>query len=257
MLVNKPIVQYLIMNYTSRKKSCFMSVHSFHLPIMIQHKFNANVTLEMILLALFFKKKILLFIPVWSNRIFFMFFSLFNRFKYFPEHVIKYDKYEPIRNWGNNNPPVFFLKMTLVTRDDIEPFPPLLHRNVVYVRSAEHLKPFILSKLINAEYAAYSCRTFSLLQERTRCAYLKTLCENLTEKSYDLLCDEQKRSSQRRLSLLSNASKKRYFSNMKKMFSRSNSSSDGPQTSVKSDGMNNDKVGEWWWSSANIKCEKM
>ena len=78
----------------------------------------------------------------------------------------------------------------------LKTFPPILHRNVVYVRTAEQLKPFILSKLINAEYAAYRCRTFSLLQERTRCSYLKTLCENLTEKSYEILCDEQKRASQ-------------------------------------------------------------
>jgi hypothetical protein len=132
--------------------------------------------------------------------------------------------------------------MTLVTRDDIQSFPPILHRNVVYVRSAEHLKPFILSKLINAEYAAYHCRTFSLLQERTRCSYLKTLCENLTEKSYDLLCDEQKRASNRRLSLLSNSSKKRYFTNVKKIFTRSNSTPDGPQQSIKSERITNDKV---------------
>jgi len=132
--------------------------------------------------------------------------------------------------------------MTLVTRDDIETFPPIIHRNVVYVRTAEQLKPFLLSKLINAEYAAYRCRTFSLLQERTRCSYLKTLCENLTEKSFDLLCDEQKRTSQRRLSLLSNSNKKRYFSNMKKMFTRSYSTSDGPQQSIKSDQTINDKV---------------
>jgi hypothetical protein len=126
--------------------------------------------------------------------------------------------------------------MALVTRDGIESFPPTLHRNVVYVRTAEQLKPFILSKLINAEFAAYRCRTFSLLQERTRCSYLKTLCENLTEKSFDILCDEQKRASQRRLSLLSNSSKKRYFSNMKKMFTRSNSTPDGgQQVSIKSE----------------------
>ncbi len=92
----------------------------------------------------------------------------------------------------------------LIARDDIEEFPPILQPNVVYVRTAEQLKPFILSKLINAEYAAYRCRTFSLLQERTRCSYLKILCENLAEKSYDLLCDEYKRTSHRRLSLLSN-----------------------------------------------------
>jgi hypothetical protein len=126
--------------------------------------------------------------------------------------------------------------MALVTRDGIESFPPTLHRNVVYVRTAEQLKPFILSKLINAEFAAYRCRTFSLLQERTRCSYLKTLCENLTEKSFDILCDEQKRASQRRLSLLSNSSKKRYFSNMKKIFTRSNSTPDGgQQVSIKSE----------------------
>ncbi|CAF0736235.1 unnamed protein product [Rotaria sordida] len=132
-------------------------------------------------------------------------------------------------------------KMALVTRDDIEIFPPILQRNVVYVRGAEQLKPFILSKLINAEYAAYRCRTFSLLQERTRCSYLKTLCENLTEKSYDLLCDEQKRASHQRLPLLSNPTKKRYFSNMKKMFTRSNSTPDGPQQSSKSEQPMSDK----------------
>ncbi|CAF0801349.1 unnamed protein product [Adineta steineri] len=135
-------------------------------------------------------------------------------------------------------------KMTIVTRDDIKPFPPTLHRNVVYVRTAEQLKPFILSKLINAEYAAYRCRTFSLLQERTRCSYLKTLCENLTEKSYDSLCDEKKRASNRRLSILSNSSKKRYFSNVKKIFTRSNSTPDGPQpssSSNKSEQIINDK----------------
>jgi hypothetical protein len=132
--------------------------------------------------------------------------------------------------------------MTLVSRDGIESFPPILHRNVVYVRNAEQLKPFILSKLINAEYAAYRCRTFSLLQERTRCSYLKTLCENLTEKSFDFLCDEQKRASQRRLSLLSNTTKKRYFSNMRKMFARSNSTPDGPQRSIKSEQKTSDKV---------------
>ncbi|CAF4768592.1 unnamed protein product, partial [Rotaria sp. Silwood1] len=68
-------------------------------------------------------------------------------------------------------------KIMLIARDDIEEFPPYLQKNIVYVRTAEQLKPFILSKLINAEYAAYRCRTFSLLQERTRCSYLKTLCE--------------------------------------------------------------------------------
>jgi hypothetical protein len=132
--------------------------------------------------------------------------------------------------------------MTLVTRDDIEPFPPVLHRNVVYVRTADQLKPFILSKLINAEYAAYRCRTFSLLQERTRCSYLKTLCENLTEKSYDVLCDEVKRASHRRLSLLSNTTKKRYFTNMKKIFTRSYSTPNGPQSSTKSEQIDNNKV---------------
>ena len=123
----------------------------------------------------------------------------------------------------------------LIARDDIQEFPPALHSNVVFVRTAEQLKPFILSKLINAEYAAYRCRTFSLLQERTRCSYLKTLCENLSEKSYEILCDESKRDGHRRSSLLSNSGRKRYLSSMKKMFSRSNSTPDGPRHSIKSD----------------------
>jgi hypothetical protein len=123
----------------------------------------------------------------------------------------------------------------LVARDDIKDFPPTLQPNVVYVRTAEQLKPFILSKLINAEYAAYRCRTFSLLQERTRCSYLKTLCENLSEKPYEILCDEQKRVNPRRSSILSNSTRKRYLSSVKKMFSRTNSAHDGGRESVKSD----------------------
>ncbi|CAF0750967.1 unnamed protein product [Adineta steineri] len=126
------------------------------------------------------------------------------------------------------------IKIMLIAREDIEEFPPNLYRNVVYVRTAEQLKPFILSKLINAEYAAYRCRTFSLLQQRTRCSYLKTLCENLSEKSYETLCDEQKRVGHRRLSLLSNSARKRYLSSMKKIFTRSNSAADSPRQSIKS-----------------------
>lgn len=114
----------------------------------------------------------------------------------------------------------------LITRDDVEDFPPFLQANVVYIRTAENLKSFLLAKLINAEYAAYRCGTFSLLQERTRCSFLKNLCENLTEKPYEQLCDEQKRVGHRRASILSNSARKRYFSSMKKMFSRSNTISD-------------------------------
>ncbi|CAF1244675.1 unnamed protein product [Adineta ricciae] len=125
-------------------------------------------------------------------------------------------------------------KMMLIARDNIQEFSPILHPNVVYVRTAEHLKPFILSKLINAEYAAYRCRTFALLQQRTRCSYLKTLCENLSEKSYEVLCDEQKRVGHHRLSLLSNSARKRYLFSMKKIFSRSSSISDSPRQSLKS-----------------------
>ncbi|CAF1223073.1 unnamed protein product [Rotaria sordida] len=127
-------------------------------------------------------------------------------------------------------------KMMLIARDDIEEFPPYLQKNVVYVRTAEQLKPFILSKLLNAEYAAYRCRTFSLLQERTRCSYLKILCENLSDKTYEILCDEQKRPSHhRRLSILSNSTRKRYLSSMKKIFTRRNSTPDNHRQSIKSD----------------------
>jgi Rap/ran-GAP len=122
--------------------------------------------------------------------------------------------------------------MMLIARDDIEQFPPFLNPNVVYVRAAEQLKGFILTKLINAEYAAYQCRTFSLLQERTRCSYLKHLCEHLVEKTYENLCDEHKRSGQRRLSLLN---RKRYLPSMKKIFTRSQTLPDGNRQSIKSD----------------------
>lgn len=114
----------------------------------------------------------------------------------------------------------------MITRDGIEEFPPYLLPNVVYIRTAENLKSFLLAKLINAEYAAYRCRTFSLLQERTRSSFLKNLCENLTEKPYEQLCDEQKRVGHRRASILSNSARKRYFTSMKKMFTRSSTISD-------------------------------
>lgn len=125
----------------------------------------------------------------------------------------------------------------LVARDDIGEFSPMLYPNIVYLRTAEQLKPFILSKLINAEYAAYRCRTFALLQERTRCSFLKTLCEHVSEKAYETLCDEQKRSSHRRSSILSNPSRRRYLSSMKKIFTRSHTLPDGRRESVKSDQM--------------------
>ncbi|CAF3643077.1 unnamed protein product [Rotaria socialis] len=126
-------------------------------------------------------------------------------------------------------------KIMFIAREDIQEFPPNLQKNVVYIRTAEQLKPFILSKLINAEYAAYRCRTFALLQERTRCSFLKNLCENLSDKSFETLCDEQKQPSHRRSTLLSNSTRKRYLSSMKKIFSRSNSTPDGPRQSIKSD----------------------
>lgn len=125
--------------------------------------------------------------------------------------------------------------MMLVSRYDIEPFPPRLHRNTVYVRNAEKLRDFILTKLINAEYAAYRCRTFSLLQERTRSSYLKTLCETLAEKTYETLCDEKKRSSHRRTSVLSNYSRKKYLPSMSKLFRRSQTLPDESRHSIKSD----------------------
>ncbi|CAF3975298.1 unnamed protein product [Rotaria magnacalcarata] len=126
-------------------------------------------------------------------------------------------------------------KIMFIAREDIQEFPPNLQKNVVYIRTAEQLKPFILSKLINAEYAAYRCRTFALLQERTRCSFLKNLCENLSDKSFETLCDEQKHPSHRRSTILSNSTRKRYLSSMKKIFSRSNSTPDGPRQSIKSD----------------------
>lgn len=124
----------------------------------------------------------------------------------------------------------------LIARDDVEHFRPILQPNVVYIRTAENLKSFLLAKLINAEYAAYRCGTFSLLQERTRCSFLKNLCENLSEKSYEQLCDEYKRLGNRRSSILSNSARKRYLSSMKKIFIRSSTISDSTnRDSVKSE----------------------
>lgn len=125
--------------------------------------------------------------------------------------------------------------MMLITRDDVPKFSPSLTSNTIYARNGDLLKSFVLSKLINAEYAAYRCRTFSLLQERTRYSYLKTLCETLTEKSFETLCDGKKRSSHRRSSLLSNSNRKKYLSPLTKFFTRSQTLPDGTRHSIKSD----------------------
>lgn len=126
-------------------------------------------------------------------------------------------------------------KIMLIAREDIEEFPPSLQPNTVYTRTAEQLKSFLLSKLINAEYAAYRCRTFSLLQERTRFSFLKNLCENLTEKSFENLCEEHKRFQRRRSSILSNSTRKRYLSSVKKIFTKSNSMDPSNRQSTKSE----------------------
>ena len=90
MWANKPIHHIRITKFSIIKKLCFTSAQCYHSVRTIRLKFNENVTSATTSSASFFKKRTRLFIRVWSNRIFFMFFSLFNRQKSYLEVFTKW-----------------------------------------------------------------------------------------------------------------------------------------------------------------------
>jgi len=69
-------------------------------------------------------------------------------------------------------------KVTVASRDDVPFFGPTLPQPSVFIKDLE-FREFILTKLINAEYACYKAERFSKLKERTRSALLENLYQDL------------------------------------------------------------------------------
>ncbi|KAM8927901.1 rap1 GTPase-activating protein 1 [Pelodytes ibericus] len=69
-------------------------------------------------------------------------------------------------------------KVSVTARDDVPFFGPPLPDPAVFHKGQE-FHEFLLTKLINAEYACYRAEKFAKLEERTRAALLETLYEEL------------------------------------------------------------------------------
>nr|XP_045005187.1 rap1 GTPase-activating protein 1 isoform X3 [Jaculus jaculus] len=69
-------------------------------------------------------------------------------------------------------------KVSVTARDDVPFFGPPLPDPAVF-RKGPEFQEFLLTKLINAEYACYKAEKFAKLEERTRTALLETLYEEL------------------------------------------------------------------------------
>lgn len=69
-------------------------------------------------------------------------------------------------------------KVSVTARDDVPFFGPPLPTPAVFQKGPE-FQEFLLTKLINAEYACYKAEKFAKLEERTRTALLETLYEEL------------------------------------------------------------------------------
>lgn len=69
-------------------------------------------------------------------------------------------------------------KVSVTARDDVPFFGPALPDPAIF-RKGPEFHDFLLTKLINAEYACYKAEKFAKLEERTRTALLETLYEEL------------------------------------------------------------------------------
>ncbi|XP_067423100.1 rap1 GTPase-activating protein 1 isoform X2 [Emydura macquarii macquarii] len=77
-------------------------------------------------------------------------------------------------------------KVSVTARDDVPFFGPPLPDPAVF-RKGPEFQEFLLTKLINAEYACYKAEKFAKLEERTRAALLETLYEELHESSQSMM----------------------------------------------------------------------
>uniref|UniRef100_A0A8V5HEH2 Uncharacterized protein n=1 Tax=Melopsittacus undulatus TaxID=13146 RepID=A0A8V5HEH2_MELUD len=85
---------------------------------------------------------------------------------------------------GSHQGPLY--KVSVTARDDVPFFGPPLPDPAVF-RKGPEFQEFLLTKLINAEYACYKAEKFAKLEERTRAALLETLHEELQARSQAML----------------------------------------------------------------------
>jgi RAP1 GTPase activating protein 1 len=76
-------------------------------------------------------------------------------------------------------------RISVAARDGVPFFGPLLPKNGIIRK--DHLKNFLLTKLINAENACYKSEKFAKLELRTRTSLLQNLADDLKEKTRDFL----------------------------------------------------------------------
>ncbi|XP_073512160.1 rap1 GTPase-activating protein 1 isoform X3 [Phyllobates terribilis] len=77
-------------------------------------------------------------------------------------------------------------KVSVTARDDVPFFGPPLPDPAVFHKDSD-FQEFLLTKLINAEYACYKAEKFAKLEERTRAALLETLYEELHINSQSMM----------------------------------------------------------------------
>ncbi|XP_074112686.1 uncharacterized protein LOC141536218 isoform X2 [Cotesia typhae] len=77
-------------------------------------------------------------------------------------------------------------KVSITARDDVPWFGPALPTPAVFLRGVE-FKEFLLTKLVNAENAAYKAEKFAKLELRTRSALLESLVDELQTKTSEFL----------------------------------------------------------------------
>ncbi|KAM3922574.1 rap1 GTPase-activating protein 1 isoform 2-T2 [Leptodactylus fuscus] len=78
-------------------------------------------------------------------------------------------------------------KVSVTARDDVPFFGPPLPDPAVFRKQGSEFHEFLLTKLINAEYACYKAEKFAKLEERTRTALLETLYEELHINSQSMM----------------------------------------------------------------------
>lgn len=76
-------------------------------------------------------------------------------------------------------------KVSVAARDGVPFFGPHLPSNGIIKK--QHLKEFLLTKLINAENACYKAEKFSKLEARTRSSLLQNLVDDLKDKTNDFI----------------------------------------------------------------------
>ncbi|MGH0118316.1 UNVERIFIED_CONTAM: hypothetical protein FKN15_048552 [Acipenser sinensis] len=77
-------------------------------------------------------------------------------------------------------------KVSVTARDDVPFFGPALPNPAIFKKGPE-FHEFLLTKLINAEYACYKAEKFAKLEERTRTALLETLYEEMHINSQSMM----------------------------------------------------------------------